>query len=159
MVMPPKCQACLQGGKQRTKIDNNIRAQVKREVLKRNQLEPGNRVFSDQFISSVPGRNFTRRGYSQSALSYKGGTIFADDASSYISIHHQVGFTAQETIHSKIIFEREAGHIGNVITEYNTDNGVYTSKDFTLELERQGQNLCLSGVGAHHQKWSCRKRN
>ena len=41
--------------------------------------------------------------------------------------------------------------MGNTIQSYTTDNGVYTAKDFTLELERQGQSHQLSGVGAHHQ--------
>ena len=84
-------------------------------------------------------------------MSYKGGTLFADAASSFISIHHQLGFTSQETIHSKIVFEREAAQVGNTIAEYNTNNGVYTAKDFTFELEKNAQKLHLSGVGAHHQ--------
>jgi hypothetical protein len=38
-----------------------------------------------------------------------------------------------------------------VITGYNTNNGVYTAKNFTLELEKQGQNLCFILVGVHLQ--------
>ena len=84
-------------------------------------------------------------------LSYKGGTIFADASSSYISIYHQIGFTAVETICSKLIFEREAASVGNEIQSYNTDNGVYTAKDFTLELEKNQQLICFSGVDVCHQ--------
>ena len=40
--------------------------------------------------------------------------------------------------------------VGNTIKSYNTDNGVYTAKDFTLELEKNSQTICLSRVGAHH---------
>ena len=41
--------------------------------------------------------------------------------------------------------------VGNVIIQYNTDNGVYTSKDFMIEIEKNEQTVRLSGVGAHHQ--------
>jgi hypothetical protein len=81
------------------------------------------------------------------------GTIFADAASSFISVHHQLGFTAQETIHSKLVFEREAASIGNIITEDNTDNGVYTAKDFTLELEKNSQSNYTHLKNAH--PWGC----
>jgi hypothetical protein len=82
---------------------------------------------------------------------YKGGTVFVDAASSFMSIHHQIGFTAVETIKSKLVFEREAASVGNQVQQYNTDNGVYTSKEFTTQLENQAQTIRLSGVGAHHQ--------
>ena len=93
-------------------------------ALKKEQLDPGQRVFSDQYVSSVPGRNFNGRGQTQSQLLYKGGTVFADATSSYISLHHQVGFTATETICSKLAFERESSLVGNTIKGYHTDNGV-----------------------------------
>jgi hypothetical protein len=32
-----------------------------------------------------------------------------------------------------------------------SDNGIYTSAEFTRELEKEGQGLKRSGVGAHHQ--------
>ena len=82
---------------------------------------------------------------------YKGGTIFVDTASSYMSIHHQLGFTAAETIRGKIAFERDAIAICNQVTEYNTDNGVYTATEFTKHLQTNEQTLRLSTVGAHHQ--------
>jgi hypothetical protein len=146
----PPCQACLQGSQQRKPTAGNVHTQVNKGATKRNQLFPGQHLFSDQYVSSAPGRNYNGQDQTQSALTYKGGTIFADAASSYISIHHQIGFTAQETITSKITFEREAATIGVHISEYTTDNGVYTSKDFTLELAKHNQTSHLSGVGAHH---------
>ena len=146
----PPCQACLQGGQQRNPTAGNVHTQVNKGATKRDQLIPGQRVFSDQYVSSAPGRNYNGRGQTQSSLTYKGGTVFADAASSYISIHHQMGFTATETISSKIAFEREASSVGVSVSQYNTDNGVYTSKDFTLELAKHNQTSRLSGVGAHH---------
>ena len=147
----PKCQACIQGGQQRNPTAGNIHTQKNKGILKREQLSPGQRIFSDQYVSSVEGRNYTGRSQSQSSLSYKGGTIFVDAASSYIYLNHQLGFTAIETIKSKVAFEREAASVGNHITGYNTDNGVYTSKEFTQHIANNQQTLHLSGVGAHHQ--------
>ena len=119
--------------------------------LKREQLSPGSRIFSDQFVSSVPGKNFSGRGHLNSTMGYKGGTIFCDASSSYISIHHQQSFTGHETIQSMLTFERESLEVGNKIVGYNTDNGVYTAKALINKLQNNAQTLRLSGVGVHHQ--------
>ena len=52
---------------------------------------------------------------------------------------------------SKLVFERETLSVGVNVQSYNTDNGVYTAKEFTLELEKNNQAIRMSGVGAHHQ--------
>ena len=103
-VLPPQCHACLIGGQQRRPIAGNKHTQdpTRKGILKAEQLIPGQRVFSDQYVSSVEGKNFSGRGHSQSALGYKGA--FVDAKSTFISLHHQVGFTAAETIGSKLAF-------------------------------------------------------
>ena len=63
----------------------------------------------------------------------------------------KVGFTATETIRSKLAFEREAESAGVKVTGYNTDNGVYNAKDFIFELTNKSQTQRISGVG-YHQK-------
>ena len=103
-VQPPKCQACVQGGQQRKPTAGNIHTQKNKGVLSREQLLPGQRIFSDQYVSSVPGRNYNGRGQSQSQLSYKGGKVFVDAASSFMHLEHQLGFTAIETIKAKNCF-------------------------------------------------------
>ena len=150
-VTPPKCEACQMGGQQKRPIHGNVHTQNKTAGLKAEQLKPGQRIFSDQYVSSLPGRNFNGRGQMQSQNNFKGGTVFCDAASGFLSIHHQVGFTAHETIRSKLTFEREASHVGNTIQSYNTDNGIYTAKEFNFELEKNLQSIRMSGVGAHHQ--------
>jgi hypothetical protein len=150
-VTPPKCQACLMGGQHRRPIPSNQHTQKNKGILKAGQLMPVQKVYSNQYVSSLGGRNFTGCGHSQTNVNYKGGTLFADAASSYLSIHHQIGFTAAETIRSKLAFEREAASLGIDIKSYTTDNGVYTVKDFTSELERAAQTIELAGVGAHPQ--------
>ena len=124
---------------------------VKKGILKREQLSPGDRIFSDQYVSSTLGKNFNGRGQQQSNLSYKGGTIFCDAASGYIYLQHQVSFTSTETVCSLLTFERESAQVGVTIKGYNTDNGVYTAKELTTMLQNDAQSLRLSGVGAHHQ--------
>jgi hypothetical protein len=65
-------------------------------------------------------------------------------------VYFQQSFTANETIESKLRFEREALTDGITVKRYNSDNGIYTSKDFTEELNKKGQGARLSGVGGHH---------
>ena len=83
--------------------------------------------------------------------SYKECTIFCDAATGYLSIKHQLGFTASETITSLLAFERESAEVGVHIKGYNTDNGVYVAKEIIKKLHNSNQTLRLSGVGAHHQ--------
>ena len=60
-VLAPPCHACIEGGQQRTPTHGNVKPQAPHHkgVLKKEQLIPGQRVFSDQFMSSVDGKNFT----------------------------------------------------------------------------------------------------
>ena len=67
-----------------------------------------------------------------------------------MSVHHQVSLNAMETIEAKMAFERQAFTTGIQVKAYHTDNGIYTSKDFTAELYKSGQSITHSGVGGHH---------
>ena len=148
-----KCSSCIQGGMERVPIKGNVhtKSPSQQGKLKREQLTPGQRIFSDQYVSSLPGKNFNGRGHLHSTRGFKGGTVFCDAASSYISIYHQQSFTGHETIESMIAFERESTEVGINIQGYNTDNGVYTAKTLIHKLQSNNQILRLSGVGAHHQ--------
>ena len=149
----PKCSSCITGGMEKKPIQGNVRTQdpARKGVLKREKLDPGDLIFSDQYVSSVVGKHFNVRGHLNTRLGFKGGTIFCDASSTYISLHHQQSFTAHETTESMISFEREAAEIGVAIKGYNTDNGVYTAKALISKLQQDKQTLRASGVGAHHQ--------
>ena len=151
----PLCSSCVAGGMQRKPIASgmNKRTQAydKRGILKREQLSRGDRIFSDQYASSVLGKNFNARGHQQSTASYKGGTIFCDAATGYIHLEHQISFTGEETGQSMMALQREAEQLGFSIKGYNTDNGVYTAQQILQQLQHNNQTLRLSGVGAHHQ--------
>ena len=84
-------------------------------------------------------------------LSFGGGTIFYDAATSYMSLHHQLGFTSNETVCSVLTFEREAEVVNVTVKGYNTDNGIYTAKELTVKLQESNQTIRMSGVGSHHQ--------
>jgi hypothetical protein len=106
-ITTPKCAACQFGKQGRTPIPGKRVSFVDSGALTKDQVQPGQRIFVDQYESRAPGRTFASKGAS-SSLKYVGGTLFYDAASGYISIHHQHGFTAAETIQSKIKFEQEA---------------------------------------------------
>jgi hypothetical protein len=84
-------------------------------------------------------------------MKYGGGTLFVDAATGFVQAYHQVGFTANETLESKMRFEREALTAGVTVQAFHTDNGVFTSKEFIRELAEKGQGLKLSGVSAQFQ--------
>lgn len=115
-----------------------------------NKLVPGELIYTDQYESQTPGRTVEGFG-SSSAAQFTGGTIFYDAASGYVHVAHQVGRTANETIQSKIAFERMAAEVGVVVQNYHSDNGVYKSHEFLKELMSKGQGIKMSGVSAHHQ--------
>jgi hypothetical protein len=149
-VLPPKCASCQFGKQQRNPKDGSTSHKHSEGVLKQDKLEPGDLVFTDQFESRLPGRVFNARGASTSSHKYKGGTVFCDAATGHIRVYFQVAFTAQETLESKLKYEREALSEGVQVKGYSSDNGVFTAKDFMDELLNQGQSVRRSGVGGHH---------
>jgi hypothetical protein len=149
-ITTPKCAACQFGKQGRTPIPGKRVSFVDSGALTKDQVQPGQRIFVDQYESRAPGRTFASKGAS-SSLKYVGGTLFYDAASGYISIHHQHGFTAAETIQSKIKFEQEASQSGVSIGSFHTDNGVFNAQQFMKEIADKGQGIQFSGVSAHHQ--------
>jgi hypothetical protein len=77
------------------------------------------------------------------------GALTKDQLSGYISIQHQHGLAAAETIQSKIKFEQEASQNGVSIGAYHTDNWVFNAKEFMNEIAEKGQGIQFSGVSAH----------
>ncbi len=78
----PKCAACQFGKQERNpKAGSKTKVDEQREgILKADNLKPGELIFSDQYVSSTPGRVFGRRGASISSQKYCGGTLFVDAA-------------------------------------------------------------------------------
>jgi hypothetical protein len=147
---PPRCAACQLGKQQRLPTPGKKTVSTRTEgALKRDKLEPGDLIFSDQYESRLEGKVFGHRGRSISSQGYCGGTLFCDAASSFIQITNQVSLSGSETVAAKLKFEREAAAVGVSIKQYQTDNGVYTSKAFMESLDAHHQTIKHSGVGGH----------
>jgi hypothetical protein len=76
---------------------------------------------------------------------YTGGCLFTDHASGYIFTHFQVHKNSTETINGKQLFEKELFDCGVIVQNYHTDNGVFSSKEVVLEMDRHGQSVRFSG--------------
>ena len=148
---PPKCAACELAKAKRRSADVDTTKRKRKNVLKRGTLKPGDRVSMDQYESSVRGRLLHTRGREKQGQRYGGGTIFVDHASGYVEVHHQVSLCASDTLRSKRAFEQNARQCGVDIEQYHADNGVFKAREFVEHLQKKGQPLTLSGVGAKHQ--------
>ena len=82
----------------------------------------------DQFESRLPGRVFNERGGQVHSQKFKGGSLYCDAATGRVKVYYQSSFTAEETLQTKLQFEKEAVTEGVEIQAYNTDNGVFTLK-------------------------------
>eukprot|EP00956_Cyclotella_meneghiniana_P008409 scaffold11297_cov41-Cyclotella_meneghiniana.AAC.1 len=120
-------------------------------TLKQDHLKPGDCVSCDHYISPIPGRAIAVSGHSSSAHGYNCGTIYVDHATGFVFVRHQTSTSAQETIRSKMLLEREARDVGVSIKKYHSDNGVFSSKEFRSHCDELNQKLSFSGVGAKFQ--------
>ena len=148
----PKCSSCAYGNLCRrpkpgykTTMDPSV---TKASVSDR--LFPGQRVFTDHFYSSTPGR--LESGYGKSGKTYCGGTIWVDGATGFTKVYMQPSMDTHSTLLSKKKFEREmADHNVPFIHEYVCDGAKsYTLKEFDLELRDLKQVQRLAAPGAHH---------
>lgn len=147
-----KCHACQLGKQTRNSKGSIKHTLVPSKIgnLKKNSLQPGAVISTDQFESSVKGRLPHTYGKEHDRERYTGGTLFVDEASEFMFVKNQVSLGATETIAGKTEFEREAIRHGVLIKSYRGDNGVYRSKAFQDDLRRKQQPMVYSGVGAHH---------
>jgi hypothetical protein len=68
---------------------------------------------------------------------YTGGTIYVDNATSFMWVVNQVSLNAAETIKGKEEFEREARASGVQVKKFRGDNGVFQSKEFKDDLSEK----------------------
>jgi hypothetical protein len=132
-------------------VSTEVKDKSKEMSLKRDDLHPGDCVSIDQYESRVRGRLSTSRGNEQAHTQYCGGTIFADHASGFLSVQHQVTLGGSDTVRSKRSFEQECREYQVSVHEYHGDNGVFKAESFAESLESKGQTIHFSGTGAHHQ--------
>ena len=82
---------------------------------------------------------------------FVGGSIWVDHASGYIDVRPQVSFSAADTLHAKLQFERMAQSCGVKVVGYHTDNGIFGAAEFVDKIREMGQDVRFSGVGTPHQ--------
>jgi hypothetical protein len=148
------CVACQYAKQKRKTPDSSteIKNNDLEGALTEGDLQPGDKVSSDQYMSPSKGRLQHTKGLESSSKQYVGGTLFVDHATNYIVNNHQVNLTAVATIESKHKCESFFYSIGIQIKQYHSDNRPFRSKAWVNDCAVQQQlPTCHSGVGAHHQ--------
>jgi Reverse transcriptase (RNA-dependent DNA polymerase) len=150
----PVCTACLYGKATkrnwRSKHSNNMNAA---HVPTR----PGEVISIDQMISPTAGLVAQNTGALTKAR-YKVATVFIDHATDYSYVSIQKSTSAEETIKSKMVFERNVYDQGIKVQSYHSDNGIFKSKAWQDHCYSNGQGLTFAGVNAHHQNGKAERR-
>ena len=110
-------------------------------VIRRDDLQPGDRVSTDQYVSPVHGRLPHTKGKEKSQHQYSGGTIFYDHASGLVYLNHQVSLGAGDTVSGKHKFENFANEFGIKVKAYHADNQPFTAEAFLDDMEIQSQKM------------------
>ena len=91
--------------------------------IRKEDLDPGQRVSIDQYQSTTPGRRLGSKG--KEKKKFCGGTLFYDHSTGYIDARHQVSLNAGETVQSKDRFEQVMADVGRKVKSYHTDNAPF----------------------------------
>ena len=148
------CTACLYAKQKRKTPDSSTEIKNKdfEGALTSDDLNPGDKVSCDQYMSPSKGRLLHTKGQESSSKQYVGGTIFIDHATNFLFTNHQVNLTAASTVESKHKCESMFDEFGVQIKQYAADNHPFRSKAWVSDCALQRQLPTKhSGVGAHHQ--------
>jgi hypothetical protein len=85
-------------------------------------------------------------------------TVFVDHFTNMSYVHLQTSTNAVETLEAKTEFEKFALTCGVLIKHYHADNGRFAESVWKEDVQKKGQQLTFSGVGAHHQNGRAEKR-
>jgi len=105
MIDIPHCAACTLGKQAREPSGATPSMTRRSGGLSHDVLIPGQVIYSDQFFARVKGKGFPAHPGIGQKQEYSGGTVFYDPASKYLCVELQVGYTAVETIKSKLRLE------------------------------------------------------
>ena len=101
----------------------------KTKEFKRGYTRPGDCISADHYISAVTGR--LPHTYGRERQGYQAGTLFVDHASGKVFNFCQFSTGATETVESKHTLEHFARDEGFKIKSYHSDNGIFSSAEFT----------------------------
>lgn len=149
----PRCAACLYGKATR----KPWRSKPNKSAILKDLSLPGELVAIDQMVSSTPGLVPQMKGFLTSKR-YTAASVFVDVYSNYSFVFFHKTISSEETIEAKQAFERHAAKFGISVKAYRADNGICETQAFQQEVERNGQMITYSGVGAHHQNAKAEKK-
>ena len=106
----PLCKSCLLGKGRLTSIQSKTSKPTPEhaDVIKFNDLIPGDCVIKDQYECIIKGRLHNTRGKEDPQKIYCGGKIFVDHDTSKMDVMHQVSLGASDTVRNKKLYEQEA---------------------------------------------------
>lgn len=146
----PLCTACQMAKQNRRGTGVSVKPD-KEMAIRKGNIQPGEMVSIDQYISSIPGRLPNTRGKESKKEKFIGGTLFVDHASGYIHLRNQQSLRVGDTLKSKHSFEHFSKAHGIKIQSYHADNVPFAAPEFVADLELKQQHITYSGTGAHHQ--------
>jgi hypothetical protein len=97
-------------------------------------------VSTDQYVSKVLGRLPHTRGKESEKERFVGGTIFIDEASSFVFAQHQVSLNAPETIRGNIYLNGKPALAGSLFVTVVVVTTVFTGQRIsqkTLQIEHK----------------------
>jgi hypothetical protein len=151
---PSMCNDCC-GAKATRRPWRGKSAKYNQRHLKK-ATYPGEVISVDQLESSIPG--FIGQTEKLTRQCILASTVFVDHASDFSYVYHQTSMTSEETLKSKLAFEKFALSHGVHIKHYHADNGRFKDNLFIKSIEDKGQTISFCGVGAHHQNGIAEKR-
>ena len=119
-------------------------------ISKPNQVRPGDGTSCDHIISHQPGLIPQVSG-KLTHERYWGSVLYVDHFSDYLFNHLITGTTSEQTLSSKLAYERVAQQHDVRVKAYHADNLRFNDNNFRGECVKLGQQLTFCGVGAHHQ--------
>jgi len=153
---PPMCNDCC-GAKATRKPWRGKSAKYNQRHLKK-ATYPGEVISVDQLESSIPGfiGQMTGKLTRQRIVA---STVFVDHASDFSYVYHQTSMMSEETLKSKLAFEKFALSHGVHIKHYHADNGRFKDNLFTKSIDDKGQTISFCGVWGISPEWNSREED
>ena len=140
-VDPPFCLSCKLGK------DHQLSRRKSNSIISEHISRPGNLIHTDQAESATPGRPMTISRYNNTTK-ISVFTLFIDNISKKIFIEFQSSTDAKQTLVGNHRLERTAAKYNITVKHYRADNGVFKSKEFKMDIQKNNQKISYSGVGA-----------
>ena len=118
---------------------------------------PGKCVSVDQIYSSTPGSIAQLKG-KPTKQRYRAATIFLNHHSDLTYMHLQRGFSSEDTIEARKVFESYSRMYRVIIKHYHAYNGRFADNAFQQSLTQEGQTITYCGVNAHFQNGKAETR-